>query len=121
MLEVRRRERFPPPNQNGCCRFGRRTFAESSGNEEDAPKADLAVAGAPSARSPFAKALRSASLGCWFDCGLVFLRLLPAAIPKQSVHDQSRRSRLLAVRALGSKRSDVDLAIRDRRRVEFRK
>ena len=33
----RKRERFPLPRANGCCRFGQRTLTGASGNDEDAP------------------------------------------------------------------------------------
>jgi hypothetical protein len=35
------RERFPPPRASGRCRFGQRTFAGPSGNDEHAPNPDL--------------------------------------------------------------------------------
>ena len=38
MMVASKRERFPLPRARGCCRFGQRTFAGASGNDEDAPK-----------------------------------------------------------------------------------
>jgi len=43
MLVAGKRERFPLPRASGCCRFGQRTFARASGNDEDAPKAVIQV------------------------------------------------------------------------------
>jgi hypothetical protein len=40
MMVASKRERFPLPRVSGCCRFGQRTFAGASGNDEDAPIPD---------------------------------------------------------------------------------
>jgi len=37
-------ERFPPPSLRDRCGFREQTFAGASGNDEDAPKPDLAEA-----------------------------------------------------------------------------
>jgi hypothetical protein len=37
MMVASKGERFPLPRASGCCRFGQRTFAGASGNDEDAP------------------------------------------------------------------------------------
>jgi len=59
MMVASKRERFPLPRASGCCRFGQRTFAGASGNDEDAPIPAIDGIAIQPTRSAFAVIRRS--------------------------------------------------------------
>ena len=77
MMVASKRERFPLPRVSGCCRFGQRTFAGASGNDEDAPKAAVRrTAIEPPESTPFETFMPAPVAGRVTQEAVIRLRLL---------------------------------------------